>query len=265
MSEGNRAFLYGESVFTTMRMVEGVLKDWDLHFERLRKGVDFLYGPFKDTVSWVAIFKNELEVKMQNLEGNRVVRLTVYREQARGLVKANPVSVFDLKIHVSATSFETPQAENKMYKLRSCPVNKRPYWWPDFLKCGNYLETILTQKMYMQPGDDDILFLSPLDTLLETSIANIFIVINNKLYTAPTGPNVLEGITRKKVITAAKDYFNQFEEADIGLDQAFRAEAVFGTNSVKGLFLVDQIDGREITYTKQFIENFEHLKNRVSL
>lgn len=261
----NRAFMYGESVFTTMRMTDGVLKDWELHFERLRKGAEFVFGPFTDGDDWVAILKNRLEAKTMTLDGNKVVRLTLYREQARGLQKTSLVSVTDVKIHVSATPFEKERFENKMLKLRTCPVNKKPFWWPSFLKAGNYLETIISQKKFLQPGDDDLLFLSNDDTILESSVANIFIVRHNRLYTAPAGPDVLEGIMRRKVIDVAKDYFDSFEESAATVEQVYKADAIFGSNSVRGLFLIDQIDGHEITYNEQFMDKFELLKNRVSI
>lgn len=262
----NRAFMYGESVFTTMRMADGLLKDWDMHFERLRKGAEFVFGPFTDGPDWVAILKNRLEAKTQGLDGNKVVRLTLYRDQqARGLQKTSLISVTDIKVHVSATHFDKDRFENKMLKLRTCPVNKKPYWWPSFLKAGNYLETIMSQKKFLQPGDDDLLFLSPDDTVLESSVANIFVVRHNNLYTAPVGPNVLEGIMRRKVMDVAHEYFDQVEESPANMDQVYKADAVFGSNSVRGLFLIDQVDGHEINYNEAFMTKFELLKNRVSI
>ena len=199
------------------------------------------------------------------LDGNKVVRLTLYREQARGLQKTSLVSVTDVKIHVSATNFEKERFENKMLKLRTCPANKKPYWWPSFLKAGNYLETIISQRKFLQPGDDDLLFLATDDTILESSVANIFVVRHNRLYTAPVGPDVLEGVMRRKVIDVAKNYFDSIDESAATLDQVYKADAVFGSNSVRGLFLIDQIDGHEISYTEQFIDKFKLLKSRVLL
>lgn len=258
----NRAFLYGESVFTTMRMVDGIVKDWDLHFDRLRKSAEFMYGPFTNGSDWSADLKNRLEDRLHG-DGNKVIRLTLYREQARGLLKTELISIADLKVHVSMNVFDQTLSEDRMLKLRTCPVNKRPHWWPDFLKCGNYLETILSQKKFMQPGDDDILFLSSADTVLESSVANIFIVRHNKIYTAPTGPNVLDGVMRRKVISFAQEYFDSCEESETTMAQLLKADAVFGSNSVRGLFLVDQIDGREINYTQKLLDKFKLFKNRV--
>jgi branched-subunit amino acid aminotransferase/4-amino-4-deoxychorismate lyase len=265
MESLNRAFMYGESVFTTMRLKNGVMQDWDLHFDRLRRGVEFVYGPFTEKDEWITLFKNRLENKFQDLEGEKVVRLTVYREGERGLIRAGMMSVNDLKIHLSLSAFDKSRFEDKSLKLRTCPVNKRPLWWPSYLKSGNYLETILCQKLHMRPGDDDVLFLAQDDSVLESSIANIFVVRRNKLYTAPTGPNVLEGVMRKKVLDVALEYFEDFSETETSMEQLIKADAVFGSNSVRGLFLVDRIDDYEITYTEEILDKFKMLKHRVSL
>lgn len=257
--------MYGESVFTTMRMIDGNLKDWDLHFDRLKRGVEFVYGPFTDGDEWKAKLKNRFEGVVQDLSGDKVIRLTVYREQARGLLRTGLISVQDLKIHLNHSVFDPARVDERPLKLRTCSISKRPHWWPSYLKAGMYLETILSQKMYLKPGDDDLLFLSQEDTVLESSVANIFIVRHNKLYTAPTGPNVLDGVMRKKVCSVALGYFEDFQESETTMEQLLKADAVFGSNSVRGLFLVDRIDDYEITYSEEFLEKFEKIKYRVML
>lgn len=257
--------MYGESVFTTMRMINGAMKDWNLHFDRMRRGVEFVYGPFTDGNDWAAKLKTRMEGAFNDLSGDKVVRITVYREQARGLIRTGLVSVQDLKIHINHSVFDSSRVDERALRLRTCGVSKRPHWWPSYLKAGNYLETILAQKMYLKTGDDDLLFLSQNDTVLESSVANIFIVRHDKLYTAPTGPNVLDGIMRKKVCNVALDYFADFEESETSMKQLLKADAVFGSNSVRGLFLVDRIDDYEITYNEDFINKFEKLKIRVTL
>jgi branched-subunit amino acid aminotransferase/4-amino-4-deoxychorismate lyase len=259
----NRAFMYGESVFTTMRMVNGHLCDWNSHFDRLKKSVDFVYGPFSEGDDWVLLLKNRLLERCAGENGDRVIRLTIYREQARGLVRSGIISVNDLKISLSTSHYDSTRTEGKMLKLRTCATPIRPHWWPSFLKAGSYLETILAQKMAMQPGDDDVLFLSPHDTVLESSVANIFVVRHKKLYTAPTGPNVLDGIMRQKVIKESEDFFDDFVESETTVEQLFKADAVFGTNSVRGPFLIDKIDGYEIKYEHNFLTDFEALRKRV--
>lgn len=255
--------MYGESVFTTMRMVDGDLQDWDYHYERLRKGVEFLFGPFTDGPDWVLQFKHSLESRFHTESGDRILRLTIFRVGQRGVLRSGLVSYMDLKIHLLSTPLDRNRLEEKFFKLRTCPAPRKPQWWPAYLKVGNYLETILNQKIYLKEGDDDILYLSAEDTVLESSVANIFIVKNNKLYTAPSGPNVLEGVMRKKVLHAAGNVFSEAIEAETSMEQLLRADAVFGTNSVRGLFLVDRIDDYEIAYSEEFLSKFFKLKSMV--
>lgn len=261
----NRAFMYGESVFTTMRMINGVLRDWDDHFTRLKEGVSFIYGPFTDGDDWPIHFKNRLEERFLDESGDRVIRLTIYREQDRGLLKTGLVSIRDLKIALHSTPFDSARNEGRMFKLRTCSSPIRPHWWPSSLKAGNYLETILNQKLFMQPGDDDVLFLSPQDTVLESSVANIFILRHNRLYTAPLGPNVLDGVMRKKVLAVAAEFFDGVEETASTLEQLFKADGMIGTNSIRGPFLIDRIDEHEMIYSQDFLEKFERLRKRVFL
>lgn len=254
--------MYGESVFTTMRMVEGQLRDWNQHFNRLKKGIEFVYGPFVDQDEWVALFKNRLESILTEETGNKIIRLSVFRDQTRASLKPLFISSLDLKVHYSARPHEPSEAE-RMYKLRMCPAVVKPKWWPSYLKAGSYLEVILAQKMYLKENDDDLLFISPENTVLESSIANIFIVRHNRLYTPPLGPQVLDGVMRRKVIESASLCFSEITECETTKEQLLKADAVFGSNSVKGLFLVDRIDDYEISYNEAFLDKFRILKNKV--
>jgi branched-subunit amino acid aminotransferase/4-amino-4-deoxychorismate lyase len=259
----NRAFLYGESVFTTLKMENGELKHWDLHFDRLKKGIEFMFGPFLDQDNWVPVFKNRLESTIQHEEGEKVVRWTVYRHQARGLRKLNLISTSDLKIHASVRTFEPDRTVGRSVRLRSCPAPMKPHWWPEYLKAGSYLDTILAQRFYLKENDDDVLFLSPNDTLLESSVANIFVVRHNKLYTAPTGPNVLDGVMRKRVIEVAAEIFEDVVEVATDMEQALKADAIFATNSVRGIFMVQALDDHEFNPDPELVKKINSLRAHV--
>ena len=263
MSEvSNRAFLYGESVFTTMRMINGQVMDWNYHFERLKKGIDFIYGPFSEE-DWISTLKNKFEVRCNMESGDKVLRLTVFREQNRGAMRSSLISVNDLRLNLAVSDFDSLRSSGKILNLRTCASPSRPFWWPSFLKAGNYLETILAQKMYLKPGDDDLLFLSAEDTILESSVANIFVVKRNKLFTAPLGKNVLDGVMRKKILDVALEFFEEVEEEETTLDQLWKVDAVFGCNSIRGPFLVGRVDEHEYNYQDAFLEKFDRLKRRV--
>lgn len=256
----NRAFMYGESIFTTVLMINGEVKDWEYHFERFKKGVDYLYGPFTDD-EWVASLKNRLEYKLGQENGDKVLRICVYREQEKRALRGTMISIMDLKVQMSAEIYGP--REPRPLSMRVVEGQSRPAWWPSYLKVGNYLETILSQKIHLKPEDDDLIFVSPDGWVRESSVANIFCVRHNKLYTPATGPNVLEGIMRRKVLEVGFDFFDDVIESAPTIEQLRKADMVFGTNSVRGPFLIGRIDDISIEYSPEILEKFDKLKARV--
>ena len=261
----NRAFMYGESVFTTMLMVKGSVRDWDHHFDRLKKSAEFVYGPFKEGHDSHIFLRDRLENRLDTEDGDKIIRLTLYREQERGLFPHGLISVLDLRLYVDITPYDPLKWGDKRYQLKTVPATTRPAWWPSYLKCGNYLETILIQKKFMGPEHDDILFLSHDETILESSVSNIFVVKNGNLSTAPSGPHVLEGVMRKRVLEKASSAFSSVTERQIPVTELPGADGIFGTNSVRGLFLISRIDDHEISTSTDFLERFEKLKRDIDL
>jgi branched-subunit amino acid aminotransferase/4-amino-4-deoxychorismate lyase len=258
----NRAFMYGESVFTTMRMIEGEIQDWDEHFKRLEQGAKFVFGPFIEEENWAILLKNRIEQQLLTQEGQKILRITLFREQERGLKFFSSQSIKTLKISLnSAPLYDS--IESHVFKLKTFRVHPRPDWWPSFLKAGSYLESILAQKHFLQDHEDDLLFLNPQNEILETTIANVFIVKNNCLYTPALGPNVLDGIMRNKVIERGVDLFDEIHETPIPLDQLLAAEVVFGCNSVRGPFLIGRVDQQQFFQSQDFLDKFDVLKKRV--
>ena len=255
--------MYGESVFTTMRMSSGRIHDWKYHFDRLKKGVEYVYGPFSDGAGWESVFEMELSAALRAQTGDKILRLTVYLEQERGLSLKRPLALKDLKVALFSTERETSDQGQKNFNLRSCPAPLKPDWWPGFLKAGNYLEILLLQKTHLRIGDDDLLFVSPKGTVLESSVANIFFVSHNKLYTPPVSAHVLAGTMRRKVIESATEFFESCHETEAPLDRLLKAEAIFGTNSIRGPFLIGRIDESPFHYSQDFSGMFDRLRKRV--
>jgi branched-subunit amino acid aminotransferase/4-amino-4-deoxychorismate lyase len=83
------------------------------------------------------------------------------------------------------------------------------------------------------------------------------------LYTAPAGPNILEGVMRRKIIDCAFDFFDDFSETESSLEQAWKADGIIGCNSVRGVFLIGKIDDREIVYSPEMLAKIEALRSKV--
>ena len=67
--------------------------------------------------------------------------------------------------------------------------------------------------------------------MLETSIGNLVLKINGKLYTPPIRLGILPGIYRQHLLETG-----QVEEKVLTVPDLDQAEAVYGCNAVRGLY-----------------------------
>jgi len=86
----------------------------------------------------------------------------------------------------------------------------------------------------------------PDGTLLEGSISNIFLLLDGMLLTPPAGNLVLPGVTRARVLQAARQLGLPTREQPLHPDHLARAEEVFLTSSLFGLLPVTEIGDHKL-------------------
>ena len=84
-------------------------------------------------------------------------------------------------------------------------------------------------------GFDQALLLDPEDRLVEAATANLFLVIDGGLVTAPLEAGPLPGITREAVLDCAREQGIAVEERPVPLAALRDASEGFLTNSVAGV------------------------------
>jgi D-alanine transaminase/branched-chain amino acid aminotransferase len=140
------------------------------------------------------------------------------------------------------------------------------------IKSINYQMAVYLQPLLKEKNVDDVLYYKN-NIITEFPRSNIFIVTKeNKL--ATPGHNVLHGITRKKVLSLAKDIM-PVEECDITLDELLAAKEIFLTSTTKKILPVLKLneqpigDGKPGKFTsvlfKKFLELEKNLTHLVSL
>jgi branched-subunit amino acid aminotransferase/4-amino-4-deoxychorismate lyase len=90
-------------------------------------------------------------------------------------------------------------------------------------------------------GFDDALWLSAEGHVLETCIANIFLVQGHTLYTPPADGSILPGVMREKVLETAHAQGFHINEAGFRLANIEKMDEAFCTNAVRGIIPVGRI------------------------
>lgn len=114
---------------------------------------------------------------------------------------------------------------------------------------GNYGGSFYPAQKAQADGFTQILWLDAIENkfIEEVGTMNIFFLIGDKLVTPPLKGTVLPGITRRSVITLAKDWGVEVEERKISIDEVFEAkengslQEIFGSGTAAVISPVGQI------------------------
>lgn len=99
----------------------------------------------------------------------------------------------------------------------------------DLNQAFTYFKT--THRPHLRLGEQEKIYHNKSRELLETSIGNLVLKINGKLYTPPISQEILPGIYRQHLLETG-----QVEEKVLTVPDLDQAEAVYGCNAVRGLY-----------------------------
>lgn len=246
----NRGLRYGDGLFETMKMKNGKLVFEDEHFARLWKGLKVLQFdiPKHFTVEWL---KQEIMslAKKNGHETAARIRLSMVRGDG---------GLFDSKNHLPNYIIQTwPLAAGNgewnsnglvlgIYEAskKSCDILSN-------LKHNNYLPYILAALHAKKEKWSDAILLNTNAGICETTIANIFIIKNNVVYTPSLSEGCVAGVMRRMVIKNLVNANWKIIEKEINVTELLNADEVFLTNSLYEIRWVrrigDSIYGNDFT------------------
>ena len=111
---------------------------------------------------------------------------------------------------------------------------------------GNYLNSILATQDAKQRGFDEAILLDQSANVSEAPGENIFLVKNNKLITPSLSSSALDGITRKSIITLAKDKKLKVETRKISKNELKLADEIFLSGTAAEITPIIKIDKNKI-------------------
>lgn len=242
----DRAVLFGESAFETVRAYRGKPFRMDRHLARLTESCRLLRLALP--LEPDAIARGALAVLAANgldaAEAARV-RVTVTggpSAEVKGLVRPGPAGLF-----ITARPYAGPPAQwhdgitvviSGIKRNSSSPLSS--------LKSGNYLDSLLARQEALDRGADDAVMLTTAGNLSEATSSNLFMVKDGKVLTPNLGCGFLPGVTRETVIELCHALSLPLEAVMGGPELLMAADEVFLTNSMVELLPVARIVARRV-------------------
>jgi len=239
----DHGFLYGDGVYETMKVYDGVVFMIDEHLQRLYRSAS-LIGLTIPSVSdglKIAIY----ETLMANSLRNAYVRVTVSR--GPGAIGLDPdfcpvptvvIIMEDFKEYPAAyykngISLIIPETRRNLKEA----INPQ-------IKSLNFLNNILAKIEAKKKNAYEAVMLNADGNLTEGTISNIAFYKNNTLCTPSIACGILDGITRGIVLDLARREGLQVKEGTFTKEEIYGAQEVFITNTTMEVMPVSKIDDR---------------------
>ncbi len=240
ISASDRGLAYGDGLFETIAVVDGVARHWERHLNRLASGANRLGIAAPSPASW----NQDLSLALGTKPPQRgVLKLTLTRGSgARGYAPPEdgpPSRIVGL--------FPWPEWPSERYasgiNVMLCQTRLAQNPALAGIKHLNRLEQVLAaSEVARQQADDGFMFALD-DRLIESTRANVFLVFGQRLITPRINDCGVAGVMRELLLDYLPKAGFDLEESTIDVTDLTRCDEVFLTNSLIGLWPVRQILG----------------------
>ena len=230
----DRGFTLGDGIFESIVVRKNAVRHLGAHLARLRRGAEVLGIPLAGDDQHLAGLIGATITA--NALTEAVVRVTLTRGPGARGIASPPQPIPTLVI---STAPLPPPAEAARVIIAT--VTRRNEHSPlSRIKHLNYLDNILARREAEAAGADDAILLNTAGQVAESTVANIFLLVDSYMLTPPVEDGALPGILRHEAIKLARA-----EERSVAPETLRRASEVFLTSAL-GVRPVTHIDGRPV-------------------
>ncbi|MGZ9735581.1 aminotransferase class IV [Flavobacterium sp. GNP002] len=236
----NRAFLYGDAVFETVKIINNKILFLEDHYFRLMSSMRVVRMeiPMNFTMEYLEEQILSLVAKNQVVHSSRA-RITIYRNDGGYyLPQNNTVSFLIHSIALENTFYSIEKKHYEVDLYKDFYITKQLL---SSIKTTNKIINITGSIFANENGLDNCLLLNDSKNVVEALQGNIFMLLGNKLTTPPVSEGCLNGVMRKQILSLAKKIENlEVVEEVISPFDLQKADELFITNVIKGIQPITQ-------------------------
>lgn len=256
----DRGYIFGDGIYEVFLVRNGRFIDFDAHMARFKRSLDIMDMS-------LPVFDEIPQITKKLLEMNGRDHALMYIQITRG---SFPTREHNTPFTNNPTVTIIPYLERE-YKKEwlengiSCMLAEDIRWLRRDIKSLNLLGNAMLKQKAGDCGFDDVIFYDK-DNLFvrEASSSNLMMIKDGILMTHPANNYILNGITKNRAITLAKEIGIKVLEEEFVVDDLFSATSVMLTNSGYKIRFVTNIDGKKINggkYCEQGKKLYDALEN----
>jgi len=248
----NRAFRYGDALFETIRFCNNKIMFLREHVSRLKIGMTVLRMNLPAEFNSENIHELIMQLLKHNTHApNARIRFTVFRNDGGFYTpETNDIS-FLIESEELQNVYELNQKGLwvDIYSDIKKPVNKLSN-----LKSANALIYVMAGLAKQSMKLDDCFLINEFGNICESISANIFLVKNGTIYTAPLTEGCVAGVMRAQIMNLAGQNKILSFENPVTINSLMNADEVFLSGSIKGIQWVGQF--KQKFYTNKMAQFF---------
>ncbi|WP_276381941.1 aminotransferase class IV [Flavobacterium sp. H4147] len=249
----NRAFLYGDGVFETVKIINNKILFLEDHYFRLMASMRIVRMeiPMNFTMEY---FEEQVLnlVQANGITASARARITVFRNDGGlYLPKTNEISYLIHATHLENTSYVLNTDEYEVDLYKDFYVAKQLL---SSIKTTNKMINVTGSIFAHENGFANCLLINDSKNVIEGLQGNLFMLLGKKLITPPVSEGCLNGIMRKQILALAKkvEGIEVLEEIISPFDLQ-KADELFLTNVITGIQPITKYR------KKEFTSNLAHL------
>jgi len=257
----DRGLQYGDGLFETMAVRNGVIHLWEAHWERLTYGCEILSIPLPNKEE----VENEIRLICNNNEAltEFVIKLII----TRGVGERGYRFTKNQNTTRILSSYPWPNY-SKSYQVdgvavRYCKMTLSENKTIAGIKHLNRLEQVLARNEWDNNEYQEGLMSNTQGKVVDGTMSNIFAVLDNKIFTPDLSLCGVSGVMRKTVINIAKDNNFSVYEKDFTKQELEMADELFLTNSLFGIWPIKTINKTRFTRVGAITKQLQKELNKI--
>lgn len=233
---GQVGLLSGWGVFTTLRVVHGVLFAWERHWARMQRDAALLRVPLPESAE--AVEERLLELVRANGAYEAAMRVAILRNRGGPWEGPGIERAWDL---VAFTADLTDWGEG--VRLAVAPQARHATGRFAGTKVLSWGFNLALLEEAQSRGFDEVILLNERGEVSECTSANIFAIWGDRVWTPPLDSGCLPGITREILLKEIRLPGIEVAERRLHVQELERADEVLITSTTRNLLPVLEIEG----------------------
>ncbi len=235
LASTDRGLHYGDGLFETIEVIQGLPVFFAQHLTRLKKGCQVLKIPYPAE----ALLLDEITQVSKGIQ-HGVVKLMLTRGSGgRGYRPPETIQVTRLvALYPFPDYLESYKTQG--IKARFCELRLGLNSVLAGLKHNNRLEQVLARSEWQDEFQEGLM-LNLNEHVIEGTMSNLFVVKEQKIYTPEITLSGVKGVMREIIITIARKNQIPVQEVSLTADFVLDADELFVSNSVIGIWPIKSL------------------------